>query len=82
MRFFRGTEELVSSVSCRSIFSKNCIRVKAKLFFGRMTVVKSTHLLFIKHCLLEVAILLSMAFYPGSGYFAVDGNLPSETILP
>ena len=24
----------------------------------------------------------SSVFFEGSGYFAVDGNLPSETILP
>ena len=28
-------------------------------------------------CRLQVQI-----FFLGSGYFAVDGNLPSETILP
>ena len=31
---------------------------------------------------LLLVCLLSLAFYIGSGYFAVDGNLPSETILP
>ena len=30
----------------------------------------------------SVSIVLSGQFFFGSGYFAVDGNLPSETILP
>ena len=49
-----------------------------------ISVVRTTPLkkLYNKYILELIFIQISYAFLIGSGYFAVDGNLPLESILP
>ena len=42
----------------------------------------SNSIMMVKQCIFQVLKTQKTCFKKGTGYFAVDGNLPSETILP